>query len=181
MHDGSPGSEKCNTLKRGVAPVQDFFFVFLMPLLGGSLPLLMNLPGLLLRFTGIETTALASAGGPCNDGEDGHVFTFTFTDSHEKVYHIPDTDCSSGIVADGERVMLWYQPDNPSHLIAANYLHFCFFFLALFSLLFLITFAFVDFLSSFLSRRRRNSRGRPDGGALKVEAARRADDLTNNL
>jgi hypothetical protein len=112
-----------------------FFFSFLTLLLGGGIPLLSNFSGLLARFTGVETTALASATGLC----EGDFFTFTFTDKHEKVYHVGNSTCYEGIFKDGDRVVLWYQPDNPHVFIAEPELSFDMIFVVAFSIPLLIT------------------------------------------
>jgi len=112
-----------------------FFFCFLALLLGGVIPFLSNFPGVLARFTGVETTALASATGSC----EGDFFTFTFTDTHEKVYHVGNSTCYEGIFKDGDRVVLWYQPDNPHIFIAEPELSFDRSFVVAFSIPLLIT------------------------------------------
>lgn len=113
-----------------------FFFCSLLFALGGRIPAFINLPGFRARFTGIETTALVSAVGDC---DDGNYFMYTFTDNHGQVHQITDNStCSSGIVSDGERVSLWYNPDDPTQFITANDMNFDLIFVIGFSIPLLI-------------------------------------------
>jgi len=115
-----------------------FFLFSLIFLVAGSLPALFNLPGLQARFTGLTTTALVTLAGSCgSDSEDGESFyyMFTFTDNHGKEYQVTNTSvCSSGIVSDGERVTIWYQPADPTKFITKNDLTFDAIFFAGFSI-----------------------------------------------
>jgi hypothetical protein len=121
------------------------FLFSLIFLLAGSIPLLTNLPGLQARFTGVETTARASVEESCDDG--GDYFAFTFTDKQEKVHHLTNTStCFSGIFTNGEKVTLWYQPDDPSRFITANEWLFNMIFLVGFSIPFFSVLIFSVFL-----------------------------------
>jgi hypothetical protein len=138
------------------------FLFFLIFLLVGSTPSLLNLSGLRARFTGVETTALATAAGSCSSSDDENdssfYYTYTFTDSHGKAYQITNTSaCSSGIVSDGERVTIWYQADDPTQFITANDLTFDSIFFAGFSIPMLLLIAFFSralFRQLFVNRRR---------------------------
>jgi hypothetical protein len=137
-----------------------FLFFFLIFLLAGSIPMLLNLPGVQARFTGVKTTGLATADGSCSSDDDssGFYYTYTFTDSRGKIYQITDAStCSSGIVSDGEHVTIWYQPDDPTHFITANDWNFDLIFFVGFSIpLFLCVIIFLIslFRRLFVSRHR---------------------------
>ncbi len=138
-----------------------FFLFSLIFLLAGSIPSLLNLSGLQARFTGVKTTALATAEGSCgsdDENDSSFYYTYTFTDSHGKVYQVTNTSaCSSGIVSDGEHVTIWYQPHDPTQFITANDLTFDSIFFAGFSLPMLLFIIFVSvalFRSLFVNRRR---------------------------
>ena len=122
------------------------FLTSLIMLLAGSIPSLTNLPGLQARFTGVETTARVNQEDICDEG--GGIFAFTFTDKHEKVYHLTNSStCFSGIYTNGERVTLWYQPDDPNHFITANEWSFDLIFLIGFSIpFFIVLIVFVFFI-----------------------------------
>jgi hypothetical protein len=115
------------------------FLVFsLIFLSGGSIPALTNFPGVLARFTGVQTTASVSVevGESCgDDGDSGNYFTYTFTDNRGKTQEITDNSaCSSGIVSDGDQVTIWYEPYDPTHFISANQFQFDAIFVVGFSL-----------------------------------------------
>lgn len=116
------------------------FFFTLVFLVAGSIPALLNIQGLQARFTGQQTTALATAVGEnCGKNGNGNYYMYTFTDRSGKTEQIiNNTVCSSGIVSDGEKVTIWYNPQDPSQLITADDLTFDIVFFVLFSLPLLI-------------------------------------------
>lgn len=111
------------------------FFLTLIFLLTGGIPSFFNLPGLEARFTGIETTALVSTGFPCDSyrGTTYHI-TYIFVDRRGETQQITNQSICTDGMYDGERVTIWYQPDDPSHMISANDLNFDAIFFAVFSL-----------------------------------------------
>lgn len=118
---------------KGIWAVLGVWFVFALIFFGaGSIPAFMNLPGFLARFTGVQTTGLATAIGDCGDG---NYYEYTFTDRQEVIHKIENTlVCSSGIVSDGERVTIWYNPNDPNQFITQNDFNFAMIFVVCFSI-----------------------------------------------
>lgn len=125
-------------------------FIFcLLFLIGGAIPALLNVSGVLARFTGMETTALVTADLSCSWTDENHVevtgyyYTYTFTASSGKVYRITDTTCNSGPDTIGARETIWYQPADPTHFLTANAWTFDWLFFLGFSIpMLLLAFAF---------------------------------------
>jgi hypothetical protein len=122
---------------RGIWAVLGGGFVFaLIFFVAGSIPAFMDLPGFLAHFTGVQTTGLATAIGDCGDSDSsGDYYAYTFTDRQGVIHKIENTSvCSSGIVSDGERVTIWYNPNNPSQFITQNDFNFAMIFVVGFSI-----------------------------------------------
>ncbi len=96
----------------------------------------MDLQGFLAHFTGVQTTGLATAIGDCGDSDlSGNYYEYTFTDRQGVIHKIDNTSvCSSGIVSDGERVTIWYNPNDPSQFITQNDFNFAMIFVVCFSI-----------------------------------------------
>lgn len=113
--------------KRGGCGCLFFFCLFFLII--GTLPTLLDLPGLQARFTGMETTAHVTSNGPCsweesdNNGSptlvNGYYYVYTYTVSSGKVYQITNTDCSNADTP-GANETIWYDPANPTHFLTAN-------------------------------------------------------------
>ena len=110
--------------------------------------MLVNLPGLQARLTGMETKSLVTADLSCswtdsnNNTVTGYYYTYTFTVSSGKVYQIRDTSCSSKPDIIGTRETIWYQQASPMHFLTANVWTFDWIFFLGFSIPMLL-FAFV--------------------------------------
>lgn len=132
-----------------------FFCLFFLTI--GSLPTLGNLPGLLARFTGMETTAHVTTAGSCSweeanntGGEtvvNGYHYVYTYTANSGKVYQITDLGCSNADTP-GASETIWYQPADPTDFITANSWTFNWIFFLGFSIPMLL-FAFVFFRQVF--------------------------------
>ena len=124
--------------KRHIGGWMGGFIFCLIFLLAGSLPALLEFPRVQARFNGVETQALVSveSGNDCGDDEDGgSYFTYTFADTRGRVQEITDNSvCSSGIVSAGDKVTIWYEPNNPVVFISDNDLKFDGIFVVCFSL-----------------------------------------------
>lgn len=122
---------------KGMWVVLGVWFVFALIFFGaGSIPAFMNWSGFLAHFTGVQTTGLATAIGDCGDSDSsGNYYEYTFTDRQGVIHKIENTSvCSSGIVSDGERVTIWYNPNDPSQFMTQNDFTFAMIFVVCFSI-----------------------------------------------
>ncbi len=78
------------------------------------------LPSWRIRLSGVQTTALAHADAMCDDDDDSGVtyeFSYTFTDTHGTQYRVERPGFCTNVISDGDRVALWYMPDDPHTLL----------------------------------------------------------------
>ena len=78
------------------------------------------LPAWQLRLRGVQTSALARASSVCSsddDSSDSYVFTYTFTGPQGKQYQITHDSFCTNVINDGDRVTVWYMPDNPTNIL----------------------------------------------------------------
>lgn len=78
-------------------------------------------PSWRLRFTGVQTTAIAHEDGICasdDDSNDSYAFSYAFTGPQGQSYSVTHGSFCTNIISDGDQVTVWYMPDNPTNVLA---------------------------------------------------------------
>lgn len=79
-------------------------------------------PSWQLRFTGVQTTAIAHEDGICESDDDSssdsYSFTYSFSGPQGKSYSVTHDSFCTNVISDGDQVTIWYEPDNPTNVLA---------------------------------------------------------------
>lgn len=79
-------------------------------------------PSWQLRFTGVQTTAIAHEDGICESDDDSssdsYAFSYSFTGPQGQSYSVTHGSFCTNIISDGDQVTVWYMQDNPTNVLA---------------------------------------------------------------
>src|SRR5215469_14161642 len=95
-------------------------FLLLNLLIAGGLFFALGFSTIQVRLNGVQTTAIAHADGVCASDEsssgDSYSFTYEFTGTNGQHYRIAQDSFCTNLYHDGDRVTIWYTPNDPSHI-----------------------------------------------------------------
>jgi hypothetical protein len=82
---------------------------------------LLAIPTWQIRLAGIQASAIAHEDGVCpgdsNDPGDSYSFTYEFRGTKGQHYHVAQDSFCTDVYNDGQRVTIWYVPDDPPRIV----------------------------------------------------------------